>query len=145
MYGQGNNTLIEFDGAFDFCHLIFVIVDLFETSRNAHGDIRGFVDTKKSNKITEYLNDERVCLYLRHESKEVLIRNMDTYLERLDLVSQSNKNYSIDIDSLFSKPSEDQTKFEESKILDYEFIKEGEYLYEFTNFEKEYLEDLKER
>ena len=64
----------------------------------------------------------------------------------MDIVTKSNKNYSIDTDSLFSYNSEDQTNFEEYdlKIFDYDLIGEGEYLYELSNFEEEYLEDLED-
>jgi len=145
MYGRGDSILIEFETEFDFCQLIFLIVDLLEISRNDKRNIKGFVNTKKSNKITEYLNEERVCLYLSEELKQALKEEQDKYLDMVDIVTKSNNNYSIDIDSFFSYTSEDQTKFEESdlKIFDYELIKEDEYLYELSNFEEEYLEDLK--
>ena len=70
MYGRGDTILIEFESEFDFCQLIFVIVDLLEISRNDKRDVKGFVNTSKPNKITEYLNDERVCLYLSEEFKK---------------------------------------------------------------------------
>lgn len=101
MYGEGNIILIEFENEFDFCQLIFVIVDLLEISRNDNRDVKGFVNTSKSNKITEYLNNERVCLYLSEELKEALKEESEKYLDMVDIVSKSNKNYSIDIDNFF--------------------------------------------
>jgi len=146
MYGRGDTILIEFETEFDFCQLLFVVVDLLEISRYDNRDVKCFVNTYKSNKITEFLNDERVCLYLSEELKEALKEEKDKYLDMVDFVTVTNKNYSIDTDSFFSYTSEDKRKFEESdlKIFDYDLIDEGEYLYENSNFEEEYLEDLRE-
>lgn len=147
MYKGANRIMIEFDEPFDFCQMIFIMVDFFEISRNDSRDVQGFVSTDKSNKITEYLNGERTCIYLSKEMKLALNKNGDKYLDFVDLVTESNKNYSIDIGNLFSYKLEDNKEFEEPSLrsFDHELIKEGEYLYEKGDFENEYLEDVKRK
>ncbi len=145
MYGKGENIMIEFEEPFDFCHLAFVIIDLLEVSRNIQRDVQGFVSTSKANKVTEYFNGERVCFYLSEKLKQGLKKNEDNYLDIVNLTTESNKNFTFDIDNLFSYISENRMKFEEPdlKSLDYELIEEGEYLYEKGDFENEYLKGLK--
>ena len=148
MYGKGDNIWIEFEERFEFCHLVFVVIDLLEVSRTkTQRDVKGFVDTSKTNKITESLNDDRVCFYLSEALKKGLRENEEVYLDIVNIVTTSNKNYTVDIDNLFSYISENRNKFEEPELntKDYELIGEGEYLYEKGNFEKEYIEELKKR
>jgi len=144
MYGKDDKITIEFEEQFDFCKMMFIMVDLFETSRNLQGEIQGFVDTDKSNKITEHLNGERICFYLAEEVKVALKENKTNYLDILDLVSESNINYTINTDNFLSYTLESKMRFDEPNIelLDYELIEEGEYLYEIDDYENEYLETL---
>lgn len=147
VYEKADTIWIEFEEQFDFCQMLFVIADIFETAKNKKRDVLGFVKTNKSNKITEYLNDERVCLYLSDRLKSDLNTYEESYVDSLDIVAESNKNYLIVIDSLFSYNSNENKRFDEPQLnlSEYKLIKENEYLYEKEDFEHEYIEDLKLR
>lgn len=144
MYRNNDIIKIEFEDGFDFCQFLFVIIDLLETTREDSRDVIGFVNTDRPNKITEYLNGESVCLYLSETLKQVLKEDEDSYLNVIDIVTASNKNYSINIENFFSFNLEDTRKYEASKfnLLEYQLIAEGTYLFKEEDFESEFLENL---
>lgn len=141
---DGDNTLIEFPDSFDFCNLVFLILDIIEVSKHGDFDVKGYVNTDPHNKITEYLKGERVCLYIEEDVKKAVQETLDNHLEILDIVTESNNNYCINSYNMFSYDSEDSTPYNERELDDYSFVqvKEGFYLYSDDDYEAEYLEDL---
>lgn len=147
LYRKENNIIIEFEEAFDFSQMLFVVADLLEISRNDSRDVLAYVNTHASNKITEFLKGASVCLYLSEVLKLSLRMYPDSYIDEMNYVTASNKNYSIDMATFFSYKNKEKRNYEASHLQydDHEFIKRGEYLYEKGDHENEYLEDLKRR
>ncbi len=145
MFRKADEIRIEFEDAFDFCQMIFLTLDLVEVSRETNGEVLAFVDTDFSSKITEYLQGERVCLYLSPEIADVYEQDPDEPANVLDIVTSSNRNYTIDILDFFSYTSPDRTPFEEPFFdrENWELVRTGVYLYEEGDFENEFLEDLR--
>lgn len=146
LYEREGQYLIEFDDNIDFCQLLFLMVDLNEVGRMTDCKIKGFVNTDVNNKITEYLGGERICFYVSENLKAIIAndQNEDNDLDIMDLVTRSGLNYSIDIDNLFSYESDDETPYIEPiiKFKDFNLIETGTYLFEESNFEQEFLEDI---
>ena len=146
LYQKDGAFLLEFTALLDFGHVLYLVSDLLEVSREQERDIQGFVDTDPKSKITEHWRGQRVCLYLSEPLKRAMQEEPDKYLDFVDIVSETNQHSSIEIDNFFSYTSEDQRPYQEPDLSDFKeyLLGSGEYLYEEGNFEEEYLEDLED-
>ncbi len=142
IYSRGKSKFIEFESTFNFGNFVFLMVDMFEENRKEAGVIKGFVNTLSSDVYTSHLADERVCIFLHDDLKSQLKKQGEAFLDVVDIVTESNKNYAFEIMDFQLYSSEKYSYFEELnwQSLDFTFIQEGEYLYNINLFgDEEFL------
>ena len=143
IHRRDQSLLIEFNGTFDFVHVLLLMIDFYEIIRETGGQARGYVDTDPKNAITQHLHGERVCFYLSDEVLNKVAMDEEAYIEEVNYVTKSGQHFRIDFDSLQSTPVDGKFPFRERKLDDsYQQIEENFYLYEADDFEAQYLEDL---
>lgn len=147
LYQYGSTLLLEFETPFDYCQMTFLVMDLLDVTRAIqNSNVKGFIDTNKNSRITDFMKGQRACLYLAAPHKKALREDPNSDLEGINIVIRNNEHYKIDIENFFAYPSKDATAFAEPQGAagNYKLIGKGEYLYEEGDFESEFLEDLKE-
>ena len=143
IYEWQDKYLVLFSEGLDFGSFLYINSDFQEIAAGETCRIRGYITAQKGYKITDYLNEERVCLYLSSAVKEALKTHYKlAELDVIDIVTTTNSHYTIELDSLFSSVLYDEEKYDESHIHVEEWtkIEESEIKISDYDMEEEYIE-----